>query len=69
MIMVDSNFADSTHPTAPEANARWAWRSIEEALRSLQFGSVTLLVQDGIVIQVERTERKRYGRSARSRAE
>jgi hypothetical protein len=66
MIMVDSSSANSTHLTASEANLRWTWRNIEEALRSLQFGSVTLLVQDGIVIQVERTERKRYGRSART---
>jgi hypothetical protein len=29
----------------------------------LQFGSITLTVQDGVVVQVERTERKRYQRS------
>jgi hypothetical protein len=41
-------------------NARWALRQIEEALRGLQFGQVTVTVQDGVVVQVERTERRRF---------
>ena len=48
-----------------EANVCWALRSAEEALRGLRFGAVTLLVQDGVVVQVERTERRRYQRDAR----
>ena len=35
---------------------------IRAALRGLQFGSVTAVVQDGIVVQVERTERVRLER-------
>jgi hypothetical protein len=49
-------------PPVPEANFRWALRNLEEALRGLRFGAVTLLVQDGVVVQVERTERHRYQR-------
>jgi hypothetical protein len=49
-------------PPLPEASFRWALRNLEEALRGLRFGIVTLLVQDGVVVQVERTERHRYQR-------
>lgn len=40
---------------------------IAEALRGLEFGSVTVIVQDGRIIQVERTERKRLVRPRQSR--
>jgi hypothetical protein len=36
-----------------------ALRFIEEALRDLRFGTVTVTVHDGAVVQVERTEKKR----------
>jgi len=36
----------------------------EESLRDLRFGALTLVVQDGVIVQVERTERHRYRRSA-----
>ena len=48
-----------TEPT-PDANQHWTWQQIEEALRDLRFGSVTLMVQDGVVVQVDRTDRRRY---------
>jgi hypothetical protein len=64
--MPDPTIADSPRPTGREPNLRWTWQHVEDALRSLQFGSVTLLVQDGVVVQVERLERKRYQRSHRS---
>lgn len=32
---------------------------IEEALRGLRFGSVLAIVQDGVVVQIERTEKLR----------
>ncbi len=51
----------TAEPAADETrNARWAVRQIEEALRGLQFGQVTVTVQDGVVVQVERTERRRF---------
>ncbi len=56
--MADPPDPDSTR----EPNQLWTWQNVEDALRDLQFGSVTLFVQDGIVVQVERTERKRYQR-------
>ena len=35
---------------------------IQESLRGLRFGSVLVIVQDGIVVQIERTEKKRIHR-------
>ena len=32
---------------------------MEEALRGLRFGSVLAIVQDGVVVQIERTEKLR----------
>ena len=39
-----------------------ALRRIGEALRGLRFGSVLAIVQDGVVIQIERTEKTRLTR-------
>ena len=38
---------------------------VEEALRGLQYGALTIIVQDGVVVQVERTERRRFQRADR----
>jgi hypothetical protein len=35
------------------------WQHIAEALRGLRYGTVTIVVQDGVVVQVERTEKRR----------
>lgn len=61
--MADGIVVESSRPPTQETNLRWTWQHLENALRDLQFGSITLIVQDGVVVQVERTERKRYQRS------
>jgi hypothetical protein len=50
-----------------DAKMRQAWNCIDQALRGLQFGEVKLIVQDGVVVQVERVERKRPARSPKKR--
>ena len=45
-----------------ESNTQWALRELEAALRDLRFGQITITVQDGVVVQVERTERRRFQR-------
>jgi hypothetical protein len=52
-------------PPREERGGPWALPQIEEALRGLEFGQVTVIVQDGVVVQVERTERKRFQRGGR----
>lgn len=42
-----------------------AMASIREALVGLQFGEVTVVLQDGVVVQLERTERKRFRKGNR----
>jgi hypothetical protein len=42
-------------------------RRIREALRGLRFGEVTVIVQDGVIVQVERTERTRVRGAESSR--
>ena len=40
----------------------YAMEQIRQALRGLRFGEVAIVVQDGVVIQIERTERTRLRR-------
>jgi hypothetical protein len=37
-------------------------RTVLEALRSIRFGTITLVVQDGRIIQIERNEKFRMGK-------
>ncbi len=37
-------------------------RRIGEALQGLRYGSVLAIVQDGVVVQIERTEKTRLGK-------
>ncbi len=44
---------------APLNRTRDALDRIETALRGLRYGTVTAVVQDGVIVQVERTEKIR----------
>jgi len=58
----------SATPAAPgdaDEHLTHALGRIHEALRGLRFGAVTVIVQDGHVIQVERTEKLRLLRRDR----
>lgn len=35
------------------------WAQIQEALRGLRYGAVNIVVQDGVVVQIDRTEKRR----------
>jgi hypothetical protein len=45
-----------------EINHEQALNRIREALRDLRFGEVTIVLQDGYVVQVERTEKLRMSK-------
>ena len=49
-----------TGSTAPADDA--TLNRIGEALRGLRYGSVLTIVQDGVVVQIERTEKTRFSR-------
>lgn len=40
---------------------------IRAALRGLRYGTVTAIVQDGVIVQVERTEKVRVDRKGKTR--
>jgi hypothetical protein len=64
--MSDSPSADA--PLAVTRDPRQLEPAIEhirQALVGLQFGQVSVIVQDGVVVQVERIERKRFRRGER----
>ena len=44
------------------ANTDATLRRVGAALRDLRYGSVTVIVQDGVVVQIERTEKTRLTR-------
>jgi len=46
----------------PSAEAKRALELIARALSGLRFGELTVIVQDGVVVQLERTERTRLRR-------
>ena len=51
---------DTPPPAAPGTPARHpALDRIDDALRGLRYGSVLAIVQDGVVVQIERTEKTR----------
>jgi hypothetical protein len=47
---------DQARPSAEEV------QQIISALRGLRFGAVNIVVQDGVVIQIDRTEKRRLRR-------
>lgn len=64
--------AYSLAPPTPEASEggdedRVSIDRVKDALRGLRYGEVTVVVQDGVIIQVERTERIRLGGRNRQR--
>ena len=53
--------------SAEDGYAGQALERIRDALRGLRFGTVSVIVQDGVVVQVERTEKLRLLRRERGR--
>jgi hypothetical protein len=45
-----------------------AVEQIRRALRDLTFGSITITVHDGAIVQIDRTEKLRVDRAPRRRA-
>lgn len=62
--------ADQSQPSDVEPRSESltpaAWDLIQDSLRGLRFGQVLLVVHEGTIVQVERTERKRISRTGES---
>jgi hypothetical protein len=66
VVVSDSISQQPNTPAAEHAvSADDAINQIRDALRGLRFGSVNIIVQDGVIIQIDRTEKRRL-RNARS---
>ena len=52
-------------PEQKVREAQAALAHIQQALHGLQFGQVMVIVQDGVVVQVERTEKTRLRRTSK----
>ncbi len=49
-----------------EQELRSCLSQIESALRGLKFGNINVIVQDGVVVQIDRTEKVRLRNASRS---
>lgn len=66
MVMTDKRMTDAAG--TPERDPRQldaVIAHIRQALQGLQYGEVSVIVQDGVVVQVERIERRRFRRGER----
>jgi hypothetical protein len=53
---------DKADRSGPAAKSEATLRRIGDALHGLKYGSVLAIVQDGVVVQIERTEKTRLTR-------
>ena len=59
--IMDTSLKSSPNDS-PEPPRDEAWEQIREALRGLQFGTISITVQDGVIVQIDRTEKRRIRR-------
>ena len=60
-VIVSDPISQQPKPPAAEqfTTAEDAINQIRDSLRGLRFGSVNIIVQDGVIIQIDRTEKRR----------
>jgi len=51
--------SNNRFPDDDDTDPQWHWQQIREALRGLRYGTVNVIVQDGVVVQIDRTEKRR----------
>ena len=61
-----SSKENSTKGQSSEQELQLSLEQIGGALRGLKFGSVNVIVQDGVVVHIDRTEKLRLRNSTRS---
>jgi hypothetical protein len=64
-VIVSEPISQQTKSPVAEqaAPADDAINQIRDSLRGLRFGSVNIIVQDGVIIQIDRTEKRRLRNS------
>jgi hypothetical protein len=62
-MTADAETPSASHdPPVPRRDVEQTLAHVQDALRGLQYGEISIVVQDGVVIQIERLERKRLQR-------
>lgn len=56
--------ANASSKIQSDRREKIALDQIRKALRGLEFGSLTIIVQDGVVVQIDRTSKDRIDYSA-----
>ena len=51
--------ANTSDKIPADRKEKIALEQIRKALRGLQFGSLTIVIQDGVVVQIDRTSKER----------
>lgn len=54
---------DRPREAMPNDEREQELQHIREALRGLRYGTVSIIIQDGVVVQIDRTEKKRVRRN------
>jgi hypothetical protein len=49
-------------PVGSETDREQELAHVRDALRGLRFGAVNIIVQDGVIVQIDRTEKRRVRR-------
>jgi hypothetical protein len=63
--MIDEQPGDVVRTSRPaQTSGDQVLDRVRTALKGLRYGAVTLIVQDGVIVQVERTDRVRLPREA-----
>jgi hypothetical protein len=60
---MDTSSIDSAPESASDRREQ-ELQQIRDALSGLRFGSINVVVQDGVVVQIDRTEKRRLRQSA-----
>lgn len=64
---MSDTYAGDSHRSRPDTEiaTEAVLTQIRGVLQGLRFGSVTIIVQDGVVVQIDRTEKRRLEPKAR----
>lgn len=63
---MDRNFPPKSSPPLPEMLTGPVMDALCQALRGVRFGTVTVIIQDSKVVQIDRTDRLRLKQDAHS---
>lgn len=58
-IAMSESSASPLHAAATRLPTDDELREVAASLRGMRFGSVTIVVQDGVIIQIDKTEKRR----------